>query len=305
VPFAVELWLDRESAAAVRSCWAALASAGLRRAPAGDPEWPHVSLAIYQAFDVKAGGERLRRWAERHQPVPVRFHRLQVFSAEAAGVLFLDPGRDDALTRLHRRLQHVLEPSSHGLWDNYRESRWVPHCTLADHLDAAHLHRAQAMAGAMALPLSGTLEAVALVAFDDESRHTQVLVPLGPAVAPASEVDAAWRRFDEALAAAHYFEAHDLLEALWRRERDSRQQAAIWVAAAFHHAGHRNFPGASRLLQKIQDRVGHDLPEPLMAAVAAWRACVERGDVPVLADADRRRLVQWAKRAGSSPPSAE
>jgi 2'-5' RNA ligase len=304
MPFAVELWLDRTSAETVRSCWAALASAGLRRAPAGDPEWPHVSVAIYQAFDVEAGGERLRLWAERHEPIPVCFRRLHEFPAEPAGVLFLDPGRDEALTRLHRRLQRVLEPFSHGLWDYYRESQWVPHCTLADHLDAAHLRRARSVAETMALPLSGMLEAVALVAFDQESRRCQALFPLGPEAAPASEADASWRRFDEALAAAHYFEAHDLLEALWRRERDMRQQAAIWVAAAFHHAGRRNFRGASRLLNKIQERVGDDLPEPLAATVTAWQAAVERGETPVLADADRRRLVQWARRAEPSSPSA-
>jgi predicted metal-dependent hydrolase len=60
-----------------------------------------------------------------------------------------------------------------------------------------------------------------------------------------------------------YFEAHEVLEDLWRaaapRERDFFQ-GLVHVAVAWHHAGRHNRPGFERQLAKAARRLGPYAP---------------------------------------------
>ena len=56
----------------------------------------------------------------------------------------------------------------------------------------------------------------------------------------------------------HFFEAHEVLEDVWRKERgDSRLflQGLIQLCAAFHHFQNRNFRGAAELLERGRAKV--------------------------------------------------
>jgi uncharacterized protein len=60
-----------------------------------------------------------------------------------------------------------------------------------------------------------------------------------------------------------YFEAHEVLEDLWRaappEERDF-YQGLVHVAVAWHHAGRGNRPGCERQLAKAARRLGPYAP---------------------------------------------
>jgi predicted metal-dependent hydrolase len=60
-----------------------------------------------------------------------------------------------------------------------------------------------------------------------------------------------------------YFEAHEVLEDLWRAaEPDERDffQGLVHVAVAWHHAGRGNRPGFERQLEKAARRLGTYAP---------------------------------------------
>ncbi len=107
---------------------------------------------------------------------------------------------------------------------------------------------------------------------------------------------AVWEAFDQALADQEYFLAHEVLETLWRAEHGLRQQAAIWVAAAFLHWHRGNYRGAERLLSKIRLKC-HDLPPQLGEQIDDWslQLAAQAGD-PILTAATRQILIAWAVR---------
>jgi len=176
MPFALELALDPESAAAVRTAWRALAVAGFPlMADLGAN--PHVSLAIWEEIDVTAMSAAVAELGRETAPLPIAFDRVAVFPT--TGVVFLAPVPDAALRDMQARCQRRLGAHGRQPWPHYAPDTWVPHCTLAQDLDdPGALARARSVAERMPLPVIGRLERAELVRF----RPVQLLsaAPLAP-----------------------------------------------------------------------------------------------------------------------------
>ena len=86
---------------------------------------------------------------------------------------------------------------------------------------------------------------------------------------------------------AHFFDAHEVLEDVWRPARGRRRrflQALIQVAVGLHHHSRGNLAGARSLLA----RGGNTLAQypatyaglslrPLRTSIAAWRSALAEG----------------------------
>ena len=83
-----------------------------------------------------------------------------------------------------------------------------------------------------------------------------------------------------------YFEAHEVLEDLWRaassEERDFFQ-GLVHVAVAWHHAGRGNRPGCERQLAKAARRLGPYAPTHRGVDVGDLLRQVEQASFPGLA----------------------
>jgi hypothetical protein len=99
--------------------------------------------------------------------------------------------------------------------------------------------------------------------------------------------------FGGALLAGQYFEAHDILEGAWRKTRSERQQAAIWVAAAFLHWQRGNRHGAAMLLNKAAGRMGDGTLRPM---VTRWQAMITVTPCPGFTPRDVAALTAWVAR---------
>ncbi len=91
----------------------------------------------------------------------------------------------------------------------------------------------------------------------------------------------------------HFFEAHEVLEDVWHRERGEPRlflQGLIQVCAGFHHYQNANLAGASELLQRGADKMRR-YPERYLGLDSA-RLIRE-------VDACRERIVRM--RDGSEP----
>jgi 2'-5' RNA ligase len=162
MPFALELTLDRLAAARVRELWGQLATAGFTF-PAESGANPHVSLAIWDTIDHLAMEQSIMSFAMVTPPVDVVFLRVSSFAA--SGVVFLAPDLDWRLLEVHAKCHHDFAGLGDGAWPHYAVGTWVPHCTLAQDLDALGVAQALTIAQRACLPLRGRLEAVELVEF--------------------------------------------------------------------------------------------------------------------------------------------
>lgn len=106
-----------------------------------------------------------------------------------------------------------------------------------------------------------------------------------------------WADWHHAMLAGQYFEAHDVLEELWRVSHDGRQQVLIWVAAAFYHWRRANWIGADRLLRKSLARIEDTgTARTLETQLRAWIEGVMLNAVcPGLSKTSADALVSWAR----------
>jgi predicted metal-dependent hydrolase len=104
-----------------------------------------------------------------------------------------------------------------------------------------------------------------------------------------------WSAFEAALTSEKYFEAHEILEKLWREEHGIRQQSAIWFAALFVHWKRGQYSGALKILDKIE-RDARRYPTELQPAMILWRAALNHQHCqPGLTAYQRLCLVRWAR----------
>jgi len=178
MPFAVELALDPDAAAAVRDTWQALARAGIDYMATCGAR-PHVSLGIWEEMDVPAAADALRAFARAMAPLPVTFERVARFPG---GVVYLAPRFDARLVAVQARL-HAALTDGRGGWPHYQPGVWIPHCTMA--MD--YPPRLEAVAGTIAestrLPLQARLGEIGIVQF--RPVRTRFTHPLGGPATPS------------------------------------------------------------------------------------------------------------------------
>ena len=95
-----------------------------------------------------------------------------------------------------------------------------------------------------------------------------------------------------------YFECHEVLEAIWRDERDPIRylyQGILQIGVGFHHLRNRNFRGATLLLRDGIDKTRRFEPTCMQIDTATLcdeaQACLDR-----LHDLGRDRIAEfdWA-----------
>ena len=132
----LNLLLDEVAERAVRTLWQELITSGVpAKRPAG--YGPHITLVAYQVAEpgIAAYAERLPSLVTRQRSLPLCLESLGIFPE--TGVVFLAPRPSSALLALHRRIVHGLadlDPTG-SLDTLLLPGQWMPHCTLAGHLD--------------------------------------------------------------------------------------------------------------------------------------------------------------------------
>jgi len=161
MPFAIELALDRESAAAVRTLWRRLAEAGIRFMATSGAD-PHVSLGIWDSLEVEPAIAEVTALAPATAPVPLTFTAVRTFGAE---VVYLALAPSPRLVDLQARVQARIGALGRRGWPHYAPAAWVPHCTLAMDLGSVSAATALALAAELPLPLDARLDRVGIVEF--------------------------------------------------------------------------------------------------------------------------------------------
>lgn len=161
MPYAVELALDLESAAAIRRAWRELADAGIGYV-AGSGARPHVTLGIWDTIDHERAEAMVTRFAAETAPARLTLASVGLFPGVA---VFLAPTVTADLLALHAEFHRRFARLGQGSWNHYRQGTWVPHCTLATDMELDQFAGALAIAARVPLPLECRLVEVGIVEF--------------------------------------------------------------------------------------------------------------------------------------------
>jgi 2'-5' RNA ligase len=169
---ALEFFFDDDADAAVRALWQqlerakvpSLASRSHRR------HQPHVTFAIASSIPAKARQALAGQLALLSLPA-LWLYTLGTFPTKE-NALFLGAVTDAELLAVHSAVHDVLAGKVRDPWAYYLPGAWVPHCSLAQDLDAqqlaagfAALHPAQ--------PVRATISRVGVT--DTRTGETELL----------------------------------------------------------------------------------------------------------------------------------
>ena len=187
----VELTFDPKLTEAIRNVWNGLTLANIQYQHHAVQALPHLSLAIrdLSSDDPKPPFLAL---AKKLAQFPVRFDATGMFlSARGLNypddtvVLFLSPQPSAALLEAHRVASEHLHGWNDGRWSHYRPERWVPHCTLAEHLAKDDISAALSVVlDRLSGPVTGSVCGLRLVNFG--AGELEDLISQTLAIPPAS-----------------------------------------------------------------------------------------------------------------------
>ena len=97
-------------------------------------------------------------------------------------VLFLSPKPSAALLEAHRVASEDLHGWNEGRWSHYRPERWVPHCTLAEHLAKNDISAAlNVVLDRLSGPVTGSVCGIRLINFGAGELEELISQPLADA----------------------------------------------------------------------------------------------------------------------------
>ena len=134
MPMAIELFLDHDADARVRSAWARLDEHGVPSLATNEPAAvyrPHVSLALFDdVVDPDPIGDACRAVTSAADRLPLVLPALGFFLTDEAPA-FLSVTATSRLLDLHRRVAAAIRPHVTGSSPYYEPDALLFHCTLA------------------------------------------------------------------------------------------------------------------------------------------------------------------------------
>lgn len=161
MPYAIELYLDKEASAKVREIHLLLKKNGIR---IDEGTEPHVSLCIYEDLPIREFEKELRLFAGKIEPFEVVFTHVASFQT-AEPVIFLAPEVSQKLLDVHLQFNDDFSKYNDAVWDYYRPQTWVPHCTLCMGLTRDMYIRAQEILKDVGLPIKATFKRIGVLKF--------------------------------------------------------------------------------------------------------------------------------------------
>ena len=141
MPYAVEMFFDKESDAQIRKIWRSLKESGISSWMEDSGSVPHVTLSVFGELDADEADRRLASFAEKVSGFPLVFASIGAFPTDE-GVLFLAPVVTGELLRVHNAFHDFFADLREDQWPYYLPDSWVPHCTLAINIKKEEIHKA-------------------------------------------------------------------------------------------------------------------------------------------------------------------
>ncbi len=158
--YAVVLTFDEILEKAVHSTWDQLEGFGERLKTLGS--MPHITLAAFDDVNPEKLKIATKRFSENASSINIKFSSFGAFATEEH-VIFLAPDPTPELLDLQQQFFDMLGPLSR--FTSYKPGIWIPHCTIAMHVEEKDYSRALQTCYTLNLPISGLASSVEIVKF--------------------------------------------------------------------------------------------------------------------------------------------
>lgn len=145
MPYAIELYLDDESSTQVEKIQKKFQENGIN---IDKGTKPHVSLSIYQ---------------------DITFYNIGVFTNDKP-IIFLAPKITKKLLNVHTNFHYYFEKFDDSVWDYYRPSQWVPHCTLCMNLTEDMFSKSIKFLRDITFPIEARFEKISILEFSPNKQ---------------------------------------------------------------------------------------------------------------------------------------
>lgn len=159
--FAIELYFDEATEKSLREMRAVLTRSGIRPVLDELGDRPHISLAVFSQPPPEDLQSRIKSLALQYAAFSVRLNGVGSFPA----VVFLRPEILPKLIKMHGELHRALKELGVQSHAYYLPEKWVPHCTMAQDVEAQDMSRAMEAANKHFKPLTGEIREIGMVHF--------------------------------------------------------------------------------------------------------------------------------------------
>ncbi|AYC30479.1 2'-5' RNA ligase family protein [Paenisporosarcina cavernae] len=117
----------------IRELWSGLEIAGLTdyASQVADRE-PHVTLASYENVHVENFKRDMDSYFATQQAFPITFQSLGIFAK--TDIIYLAPTVTSSLLQFHQSYYDAFSTYNEGPNSLYVPGKWIPHCTMANHV---------------------------------------------------------------------------------------------------------------------------------------------------------------------------
>ena len=166
MPYAIELYLDDESSTQVEKIQKKFQENGIN---IDKGTKPHVSLSIYQDIPLESFSKELKSFAKKIRPFEVTFSNIGVFTNDKP-IIFLAPKITKKLLNVHTNFHYYFEKFDDSVWDHYRPSKWVPHCTLCMNLTEDMFSKSTKFLRDITFPIEARFEKIGILEFSPNKQ---------------------------------------------------------------------------------------------------------------------------------------
>ncbi len=161
MPYAIELYFEKESAKKVQEMKTKLKAKGI---DIDEGTRPHISLSIYEDLNIGDFKGKLQRFAKTRKCFGINLGSIGIFATEFP-VVYLAPTVTIDLLKLHQDFHTYFGEYDSSTWDYYRPGIWVPHCTLAMNLKDEKVKEAVEISREFSLPINVVLDKIGVLEF--------------------------------------------------------------------------------------------------------------------------------------------
>ena len=162
MPFAVQLFFDAATDAALRRIWRDLAEGHIAPYLHMSANRPHLTVALYERLALAESDAALVALAAEVSPFAIAFAHLGVFPPSPEAVVFCAPRSTPRLRAVQAQVHDRLDRLAQGPDERYLPETWIPHCSVATHCPAERLVDALAVSLRLPLPFHGYIVEVGI-----------------------------------------------------------------------------------------------------------------------------------------------
>lgn len=162
MPFAVQLFFDAATDAALRRICRDLAESNIAPYLHTSANRPHLTVALYERLALAESDAALVALAAEVPPFAIAFAYLGVFPPSPEAVVFCAPRSTPRLRAAQAQIHDRLDRLAQGPDERYLPETWIPHCSVATHCPSERLLDALAVSLRLPLPLQGHIVEVGI-----------------------------------------------------------------------------------------------------------------------------------------------